>query len=100
MGHDVLGILVVNGAIAALVWVLGRFKPLPPKRYFLEVYLLGVYLVLAPAGFAAWSGGPNDWLSAGFVCIGVVLLHFGWPTREAAAAGETSHPVREAPAAR
>jgi hypothetical protein len=84
MGHDILGILVVNAAIAALVWVLGRFKPLPPR-----LYVLGMYFMLAPVGFAAWSGGPDEWLSAGFVCIGFVLLHFGWPARESSVAHET-----------
>jgi hypothetical protein len=68
---DILGVLVVTGAVGIIQWVLNRWRPRNGKWAN-----FGVYSVLGPLGLYAWLEHPDLWLIVPFAVVGVAILWF------------------------
>ena len=75
MAWDVLGVWVVNGAVALISLALRQWRPKKnPMSWF------GIYSVLGPLGLMAWFNSSFEmWFVFPFALAGVLLLWFAEP---------------------
>jgi hypothetical protein len=68
MEIGILAIVAVNAGVLAFWWLVRPLRRGAGNRAF-----IGYYLVLMPAGFAAWQD-PHQWFNVGLAAAGLIVV--------------------------